>query len=44
MCFNGLGVSLHCKTGVGSQNLYEVHACAYSCNHIETNKITTKKA
>ncbi len=43
ICFNGFGVSLHWRTGVGSQSLYDVHAWAYSCNHIETNKITAKK-
>ena len=30
ICTSGLGVSLHCKRGVGSPNLFAHQACAYS--------------
>lgn len=39
ICASGFGVSLHCNLGVGSPSLYDVHACAYSCNPIDTASI-----
>lgn len=39
MCASGFGVSLHWSFGVGSPNLYDTSACAYSCNHIDTDSM-----